>query len=79
MNLFTIFLRSIIEFLKSYISRRDFLSGRIGLINSLMRAQMQMNIGLKIWEKQHRITLEDIIAKNRQHLDELSSKELTKK
>ena len=75
-NLLTILLRTLLEFLKSYISKRDFLSGRIGVINSLMRAQMQMNIGLKIWEKQHKLTLEKIIERNKEYQDEHALKEL---
>ena len=75
-NLLTILLRTLLEFLKSYISKRDFLSGRIGVINSLMRAQMQMNIGLKIWEKQHKLTLQEIIERNKEYQDEHALKEL---
>jgi glycosyltransferase involved in cell wall biosynthesis len=75
-NLFTILIRTFLEFYKSYISKKDFLSGRIGIINSLMRAQMQMNIGLKIWEKQHKITLEEIIERNNQYRNEHALKEL---
>jgi hypothetical protein len=41
-----------------------------------MRAQMQMNIGLKIWEKQHKITLEEIIERNNQYRNEHALKEL---
>ena len=70
-NLLTILFRTFLEFFKSYISKKDFLSGRVGLINSLMRAQMQMNIGLKIWEKQHKITLEEIEKYNEQYKNEL--------
>jgi len=70
-NLLTILFRASLEFFKSYISKKDFLSGRIGVINSLMRAQMQMNIGLKIWEKQHKITLEEIKKYNEQYKNEL--------
>ena len=70
-NLLTILFRASLEFFKSYISKKDFLSGRIGVINSLMRAQMQMNIGLKIWEKQHKVTLEEIKKHNEQYKNEL--------
>ncbi len=78
-NLLTILFRTFLEFFKSYISKKDFLSGRIGVINSLMRAQMYMNIGLKIWEKQHKITLEEIVKCNKEYqnkkiLDDLSDK-----
>ena len=66
-NLFFILLRTFLEFFRSYILKKDFLSGRIGIVNSLMRAQMQMNIGLKIWERQHRITLKDIIHLNKEY------------
>lgn len=75
-NLLIILLRSFLEFFKSYIFKKDFLSGRIGVINSLMRAQMQMNIGLKIWEMQHDVTLNEIIESNNKYLREQTLKEL---
>lgn len=73
-NLLLIFLRTFLEFFRSYILKKDFLSGRIGIINSLMRAQMYMNIGLKIWEKQHKITLEEVTYRNKEYQDKIHNK-----